>query len=106
MPPPAQTNLDDVIILLTKMEQNQRTNSKFNIGSAIALAIAASFSFVLALALNAFLQAAFQKIPVGTGLLGLAIYAIAALFVCILALFLIYLYLQPWLQARFKFAEK
>lgn len=106
MPPPAQTNLDDVIILLTKIEQNQRAAAKFNVGTALSVALAGAFIFILALALNAFLQAAFAMIPVGTGLPGLAIYAIIAIIMCLGALFLIYVYLQPWLQARFKFAEK
>ena len=60
---------------IVKMEHNQ-ASSGFNAGTATALAIAGAFSFILALALNQFFQLLFAKIPVGSGLLGAAIYAI------------------------------
>lgn len=85
---------------IVKMEHNQ-ASSGFNAGTATALAIAGAFSFILALALNQFFQLLFAKIPVGSGLLGAAIYAIIALVICILALFLIYTYLEPFLHKKF-----
>lgn len=86
--------------LLEKIEHNQASPG-FNAGTAAALAIAAAFSFILALALNQFFQLLFAKIPVGGGLLGAAIYAIIALVICILALFLIYSFLEPFLHKKF-----
>ena len=86
--------------LLKKIEHNQASPG-FNAGTAAALAIAAAFSFILALALNQFFQLLFAKIPVGGGLLGAAIYAVIALVICVLALFLIYRFLEPFLHKKF-----
>lgn len=90
---------------LVKIEHNQ-ASPEFNAGTAAALAIAAAFSFILALALNQFFQLLFAKIPVGGGLLGAAIYAVIALVVCILALFLIYRFLEPFLHSKFASKKK
>ena len=92
--------LQDIKSLLGKIEHNQ-SSPVFNAGTAIAFAIAAAFSLILALAINEFLRLLFAKIPVGSGLLGAAIYAIVALVICILALFLINIYLEPFLHKLF-----
>ena len=80
----------------------KKVNTGFNAGPAAALAVAAAFSFILALALNTFFTLLFAKIPTGGGLLGAAIYAIIALLVCVTMLFLIYVYVEPWLHKRFE----
>ena len=90
---------------LVKIEHNQ-ASPEFNAGTAAALALVAAFSFILALALNQFFQLLFAKIPVGGGLLGAAIYAIIALVLCILAIFLIYRFLEPWLHSKFASHKK
>jgi len=94
-----KATLDDVVILLRQIEKNQ--HPPFNAGTAIAVVLAGAFGFVIALALNNFLQQVFNQIPVGDGLLGAGIYAIIALIIGILALFLIYIYLEPWLTKKF-----
>lgn len=90
----------DIQKIIAKIERNQAP-AGFNAGTATALAIAAAFSFILALALNQFFQLLFAKIPVGGGLLGAAIYAVIALVICVLALFLIYRFLEPFLHKKF-----
>jgi hypothetical protein len=78
--------------------------ASYNVGSEAAKAIAMSFAFILGLALNDFFVQLFAKIPVGGGLLGAGIYAAIALIICLLMMFLIYAFLEPWL--RKKFAKK
>lgn len=92
--------LNEIRDTIDKIERNQ-ASPVFNAGTAAALAIAAAFSFILALALNQFFQLLFAKIPVGGGLLGAGIYAVIALVICVLVLFLIYRFLEPFLHKKF-----
>ena len=100
-PPNNPATLDDVVVLLQKIEKNQKATPKFNAGTATALAIAAAVGFVIGLALNNALQESFQKIPVGGGLLGAWIYAVIALIIGVVLLFLIFVYLEPFLTKKF-----
>lgn len=100
------SDTQEVIRLLKIIINNQEEASKFYVGTQLALVLAAAFAFVLALALNAALSLTFQQIPVGTdGLLGAWIYAILALIICILFMFIIYRYLQPWLHKKIDYPK-
>jgi len=92
---------DESVFLLREIRDKLATPPKqFNAGSAIAIAFATAFGFVLALAINDFLSQLFAKIPTGGGLLGAGIYMIVAIILVTIFLFVIYIYLEPWLSCK------
>jgi ElaB/YqjD/DUF883 family membrane-anchored ribosome-binding protein len=101
-----EATLTDVVYHLKAIEKNQAAAAKFNAGTYTALALAAAVGFVISLALGSALTQTFAKIPVGGGLLGAWIYAIIALVLGVALVFLIFLYLEPFLTKKFKPKEK
>jgi len=107
---------NDIVFVLREIRDNQVTQLEvlrgirdnqaappFNIGIAICAAIAVGLSLVLALAISDFMIKLFALIPVGSsGLLGAAIYMVIAFVLVMLFLFIIYIYLQPWLSCKLK----
>ncbi len=96
---------DEIVSLLREIRDNQ-VAARFNVGTYVAGALALSFAFILGLAINSALTQTFALIPAGTGLLGAYIYMVVALVICVLFIFLIYIYLQPWLASKFNKPKK
>ena len=92
-------SLSDILEEVKKIRQNQEQG--FGVGTAFAAAIAAALSFIIALALNNAFQITFAQIPVGNdALLGAWIYAVIALIIGLLGLYLIYRFLKPVLHKK------
>jgi uncharacterized BrkB/YihY/UPF0761 family membrane protein len=93
--------MDEIVDLLRCIKTNQEKPVPFSLGSTICMVLAAAVGFMIALALNNALVLCFQQIPIGTdGILGACIYAVIALVLGIILLFLIFTYLQPLLQSK------
>lgn len=92
---------DEIITLLKQIVETQQT-SPFNPIKQVIVVITASIGFIISLSLNEALKATFDLIPtVSVSKIGAAwIYAVVALTVGILALWLIYGAIQPVVTAK------
>jgi hypothetical protein len=89
-----------VIELLEQLVKLQ-TPGRFNVGDAACGVIAAAIGFVIALAANDFFTKLFAKVKVGGGLLGAAIYLLVMLVLGLFLIFVIFIWVQPWLHSKF-----
>jgi hypothetical protein len=86
-------------ILVEIKEILKALSQNFSVGKAFIAVIAFSIGFVIALALNNALVLTFDLIPVGkNGVLGAWIYAVIALIIGLVGLWLLYRYLSPKLS--------
>lgn len=104
-----KTGDDRIYLVLSEIRDNQvkeakarAKQSEFNAGTVVSLAFIAAFGFVMALAINAFLTMLFALIPVGDGLLGAGIYALVAIVLCVAMIFVLAVYVAPWLSHMFE----
>lgn len=96
----------EIIELLKQIIINQAPAS-FNTGTAFCIALASAFTFVLALSLNNALLLSFQEIDIhGSALASAWVYAVIALVIVLLMLYLIYRWLEPFLSKQFQKAEQ
>ena len=77
-----------------------QTGASFDAGLTTVNALNNALGFIIALAVNNAFQKTFELIPVGKGLLGAWLYAIVALGICILLMWIIASYLAPAIEHK------